>query len=156
MAFSNRHLALLDLVSTLEGITQGSGFATTIQVVHKRAIDWHESRRIGALPCIGVLPLACPFTHISPAQMLGRQDVAVEFAYAASDDDEVWETGDVIVDDIIAAVLADRTRGGYAIGTEIASIETEQGNPDTMDSAGGTAAGIVRVTLIFQRQMVVS
>lgn len=156
MGLSNRHNALLDVVSAMEGITAGNGYANTVQVVYRHAVDWHTVRVDGPLPCIGVLPLACSFEHVSPRQMRGRQEVAIEFGYAAATDDEVWERGDTLVDDIIAALLADRTRGGHALGTEIVSVETEQGNPDTMDSAGGTAAGIVRATIILQRQMVVS
>lgn len=156
MALSNRHQALLNVVTTMQGITTGNGFVNDVAAVYKSALDWEQGRARGSLPAIGILPLACPFTHISPQQLQGRQDVAIEFAYAASTDDQVWERGDTLVDDIIGALLQDRTRGGFAMGTEIDSVETEQGNPDTMDSAGGTAAGIVRITLIIQRQMTVS
>lgn len=156
MGFSNRHNALLNLVTTVSGITTDNGYANTVASVYKHALDWVSGRAEGALPAIGVLPLACQYEHISPAQMRLRQDVAVEFAWSASDDDDVWGIGDSLVDDIVAALLDDRSRGGYALGTEIVSAETDQGNPDTMDSSGGTAAGVVRATIILQRQMVPS
>ncbi|NIU03767.1 MAG: hypothetical protein GWN29_04935 [Gammaproteobacteria bacterium] len=161
MADSVRLAALKNLVTTMEGITVANGYATTVQTVLKEFVDWETGPPRGTLPMIGVVPLAASYEYISArtTSCVGvriSQEVAVEFVYAATTQDIAWQTGDEMADDIIAAASVDRTRGGNALDTRVASVETDAGNADTMDSRGGVAAGIVRLTLDIVRSLGVS
>lgn len=158
MTDSNRLAALKNLVTTVGTITTGNGYSTTVATVVKSFVDWETGPPRGTLPIVAVVPLDATYDYLAArtTACVGvriTQNVAIEYVYSATTQDIVWQTGDEMADDIIAAVSVDRTRGGYALDTRIASVETDAGNIDTMDSRGGVAAGIVRVVIDLARKL---
>lgn len=161
MADSNRLAALKNLVTVMGTITAGNGYATTVATVVKSFVDWETGPPRGTLPIVAVVPLDATYDYLSArtTACVGvriTQNVAIEYVYSATTQDIVWQTGDELADDIIAAVSVDRTRGGNAMDTRVVSVETDSGNVDTMDSRGGVAAGIVRLAVDLARDLGVS
>lgn len=156
MSTSKRRAALTDLVSALETITTGNGYTNTVAAVGMRAFEWETVHHDFALPAIGVVPGAVTYEMIANNLMIVNQLVSIEFCYAASTQTEAWDTGDSLIDDIIGATLVDPTRGGNALHTFIQTAETDAGNPDIMDSRGGTAAGIIAAQIRLHRKWSVS
>lgn len=156
MGVSNRANALLDLKSALGNISVANGYATDVAEVADQYVDWDTGRIDHTLPVVAVVPGECRALYIEANCIRLEQDVAIEFAYAAATQSVVWTTGDAIIDDIIAAISADRKRSGYALDTRVVAYETDAGCADTQDSRGGTAAGIVRVVLDLVRTLGVS
>lgn len=156
MADSCRHLALDNLVTALSNISVLNGYATDVTEVAMRAFEWETVYQDYSLPVIGVVPNAVTYEYLSKNVIQGRQAVAVEFCYSAPTQELAWSVGDALIDDIIGAIHVDPTRGGYAMHTTIQSAETDAGNPDIIDSRGGTAAGIVQLEIVLTRGWVVT
>lgn len=156
MADSNRNAALDDLVTALGTISTGNGYATDVSTVTKRFLDWETGPPDAAMPAIGVVPGEAQYEYLDVCTMRIRQLVAIEFIVPAADQDEAWQKGDALIDDIIAAISVDRTRCGNAMDTRVESAETDAGNDDIMDSRGGTMAGIVRIVIDLYRNLSVS
>lgn len=157
MATSKRRAALDDLVTALGTITVANGYANTITTVALRAFEWETVYQDYALPVIGVVPLDVTYDYRSSDNIIiATQRVAIEFGYSAPTQQATWDTGDALVDDIIGAMHVDTTRGGNALHTQIVSAQTDSGNPDVMDSRGGTAMGIIQATITLNRGWVVT
>lgn len=163
MTDSVRHKALDNLVSALGNITVANGYVNTVTTVAMRAFEWETVWQEYALPVIGVLPLAARYEYLATQGRLAlggviqaTQEVAIEFGYQATSQELAWSTGDSLIDDIIGAIHVDVTRGGNALHTKLISAETDAGNPDIIDSRGGTAMGIIRVELPLIRGWSVS
>ena len=156
MGDSKRIAALQDLVTALEAISIGNGYATDVAAVTDRFIDWETGPQDFDLPVIGVVPGEATYEYLSTRTLRIRQAVSIEFVYRATTQPETWSIGDALIDDIIAAISLDRTRGGNAMDTRVTSAETDSGNADVMDSRGGTAAGLMRVTIDLHRGLGVS
>lgn len=156
MSTSARRAALTDLVTALGTITVANGYTNTVQAVAMRAFEWETVHADFALPAIGVVPGAVQYEMISNNIMVANQTVSIEFCYAAATQDQAWDVGDSLIDDIIGAALVDPTRGGNAMHTLIQAAETDAGNPDIMDSRGGTAAGILTAQIRLSRAWAVS
>lgn len=156
MAASDRAQALLDIVDALGNISTANGYANDVAEVGKDYVDWDTARIEHTLPVVAVVPGECTVEYITSTRVRLTQMVAIEFAYAATNQDTVWSIGDALIDDIIAAISVDRSRGGCAMDTRVLSYETDAGNKDTQDSRGGTAAGIMRVAIDLTRSLGVS
>lgn len=161
MGDSRRLAALKNLVTAMGTIASGDGgYATDVATVLKEFIDWETGPPRGALPQIAVVPLEATYEYLATygndAGLRVNQAVAVEYVYQSHTQDDAWQTGDELADDIIAAASVDRTRGGNALDTRVTSVETDAGNADTMDSRGGISAGIVRFNIILTRTLGVS
>ena len=161
MANSVQLDALLDIVDAMEEISIANGYATDVATVVQRFLDWETGRLDVPLPAIGVVPGEARYEEqsvptASTSVVRVRTSVSIQYVYAAETQTEVWQSGYEMADDIIAAVSVDRTRSGNALTTRIVSVETDAGNADTMDSRGGTAAGIVFLELDFWRKLTVS
>lgn len=156
MGDSKRIAALKDLMADLGLISQANGYATDVASVTDQFVDWETGPHDFPLPVIGVVPGEATYEYISARVLRIRQAVSIEFVYRATTQPETWSIGDALVDDIIAAISVDRTRGGNAMDTRVTSAETDSGNADVMDSRGGTAAGLMRVTIDLHRGLGVS
>jgi len=146
MATPARLLVLQDLKATLEGITTGNGYKTTVATVEAVAKGFADTPT-GDKPWIGVYPQREAFSyehggniritltilvlcHISGATVGGR---------AASLND--------LLDDVIAALGVDTTRGANAVMTTITHVETDEGDPD----AYGDGSMVVGVDVVYFR-----
>lgn len=163
MGASARHLALDNLVTALGTISVANGYVTDVTEVAMRAFEWETVWHDYTLPVIGVVPQETRYEYIASQGTLALgnvirviQSVAIEFGYAAGDQEDAWNDGDALIDDIIGAIHVDPTRGGNALHTRILSSQTDAGNPDIMDSRGGTAMGIIRVEISLVRGWKVS
>lgn len=151
MGSSARKLALDNLYAALSGISVANGYSTDIASLGRRAIDWDSVYESFALPAVVMVPGKIDYELISRNIMVVNQLVSIEFAYSAATQTEAWDDGDAIIDDLIGAILDDPTRGGNALHTIVVDAETDAGNPDLMDSRGGTAAGIMNLQLRLSR-----
>jgi subtilisin family serine protease len=156
MGDSVRKLALANLRTALGQISVANGYATNITEIGDQAIDWDSVYQKYALPVICVVPGQVRYEYVSKNILVVRQVVSLEFAYEAPTQDDAWDTGDAIIDDIIGAIHVDTTRGGNALHTTIIDAQTDAGNPDLQDSRGGTAAGIVTLELMLSRAWTVT
>lgn len=128
MGTPNRTNILLDLHSALAAIATPTynTDVTTLERWIRPVLDVPAQQR----PYIGwatalEIPEHLPFSAIR----WGIPLVVVGYVY-----DSDWTSRsskiNLLADDIIAAVFSDHTRGGYAIGTVAAGIETNENEPD--------------------------
>lgn len=152
MSTALRRAALSDLVTTLGTISVANGYATNVTEVAMRAFEWETVYAEYELPVIGVVPGRVTYDYrANGGVIIAVQAVSLEFCVAAATQAQAWDRGDALIDDIIGAIHVDPTRGGNALHTQIRSAETDAGNPDIMDSRGGTAAGIVELEITLHR-----
>jgi hypothetical protein len=151
MADSKRKLCLANLKAALDLISVANGYKTNMTTVGKQAIDWDSVHADFGLPVVCIVPGQVRYENRSNDIMTATQTVSLEFCYAAPTQDAAWDTGDDIIDDLIAAVMVDPTRGGDALHTTVVDAQTDAGNPDLQDSRGGTAAGIMTLEIMLSR-----
>src|SRR5688572_13079789 len=116
MPTPNRESIITNVVTTLQGITVAGGFKTDVVQVERVAKNWADVGN-GARPWLGVLVGKERYTH----QPFGEMDVFLTvhiIGHVASTSDEDRSTKlNALMDDVIAALQADTTRGGYAVQT---------------------------------------
>ena len=129
MGTPNRTNILLNLKSTFQGITVAGGYNTTVATVE----TWLRSRdevKSGECPYIG---FALDREELE-MQPFGVQYWVAPLIILGYIHDATWTTRSAslnkLIDDIIARLNVDHTRGGYAVSTIITGCETDEGDPD--------------------------
>lgn len=150
MGTPRRSDILSNVQSVLSGITTGNGYKTTVHTVGAVVKEWAS---VGAqeLPWVGVKPGKETFEHQPFGVLIVTLPIEIVCIVAAANDTARYSALGNLIDDVIAALSADTTRGGYAISTSLAEDETDEGDPDTQNSGGGTGAMVVRVSVRYER-----
>jgi len=139
--------SILDNVQTVfEGITVANGYKSDTETVERLIRDWHNAHE-GWKLWLGYMPQTQRFKHHAFNSMRVTMPLMIVAHVSGSTKDEATAAITNIEDDIIAALMDDPTRGGYATLTHIISQRDDIGDPDTMDStgAGGTLEIIAEV-----------
>lgn len=148
-----RNLIIENVATTLAGITVAGGYKTTVTTVSRVIKNWNDVLS-------SEFPLVCfafPKENIVH-QPFGLLEVKLRghiIGHVNTGTDAL--RSDLLSnfqDDIIAILQIDTTRGRNAISTTIggqADAETDEGDPDTMDTRGGTGTLVLPVEIFYQR-----
>jgi len=149
MATPARALALANMQTALRAISVANGYKSTVAGASVETVLRQEDD-LGAIqmPWIGFMPELDRPTYQPFGLMRTRMKVRL-WAFVAATTDALCNTAiNNLIDDIIAALSADVTRGGNAITTmldEGEGIQTNEGHPDKTVASGRHIGAIVMV-----------
>ena len=155
MATPVRKLILDDIESTLKAIGTMPNAKTSPCVVQRVVKEWDTSGS-HSRPWIGFRPSTSSFVYRPFGRVEVRLLVDIVAHVSGDDDDERADNLNDILDDIVAALQVDTRRGGHAIHTTITQSETDEGDPDTIDSAGGGGSVVLRAEVFYERTVSIS
>ena len=129
MGTPKRKLILENLQTTLAGITAGNGYKTTVQTVEALARGYFDVKT-GERPFVGYVPTSESFQHQPGGNMYSTLGVTVIGHISGNTLSERQTKINNLIDDVIAVLNVDTTRGANAISTTAVSVETDEGDPD--------------------------
>ena len=122
--------SILDNVSTtLQTITTGNGFKTTVETVEAVGKGFGESGS-GAKPFIGFYPDSESFAYFPGNEIEVSLTIGLICHIAGASQSARSSSLNDLLDDIIAVLSSDTTRGGKAIATTVTTVVTDEGSPD--------------------------
>ena len=124
-----RKLILANLQTTLAGITAGNGYKTTVLTVEALARGYFDVKT-GERPFVGYVPTAESFQHQPGGIMYSTLNVSVIGHISGNTLAERQPKINDLIDDVIAVLNVDTTRGSNAISTTAIGVETDEGDPD--------------------------
>ena len=131
-----RKLILNNLQTTFETVTTGNGYKTTVDTVQALARGYFDVKT-GERPFIGYVPgietvqhQPSNIGHVSGTSLADRQTKLNN-----------------LIDDLIAVLNVDTTRGSNAISTTVTQFETDEGDPD----AHGDGSVLMQVQIRYIR-----
>lgn len=122
MADSVRLKILKNLKTTLEGVTTGAGFNNTLSNVQLFSMLGNSKV---SLPCV-VISSDMEVREESTMQLIHTDFTAYVTLYHAQEEASAVgsdEFLDTLYQDIVKAIMADETRGGFAVNTNISEIQ---------------------------------
>jgi hypothetical protein len=131
MGTPTRTSILLDLKSTLQGITAAGGYKTTVTTVEEtvRPVEDVPSAQKPYLAFAVGLETA-EHHHCDMVQFTMP---VVVVGYVANSNTWATRSAEInnLIDDVIAAIEADTTLGGYCVSSTIKGVETNESDPDS-------------------------
>lgn len=134
MGTPSRTSLQLDIQSTLEAITVANGYKTTVITVEPA---WRGRDDVSE----GERPYLCwgidreEYEHQMFANL--KVDITWSVYGLISETLRTWTTMSAalnnLVDDVIAAIMADPTLGGHAVTTLLVASETDEADPDRFE-----------------------
>jgi len=115
-----RKLILDDVVSTLEAVTAGGTYRSSIEKV--RIIGRNVLEQVD-YPCVLIAPPAQTMSDRVHPLITAKLTIQCSGAVEDGDDDEAMAAAYDLIEDIKLALTSDITRGGYALDTHIISDE---------------------------------
>ncbi len=150
MATPVRKNILDALVDLFEDITVANGYKTTLATVARTVKDWGTWGAQEA-PALGMKPGKEAFTY-EPGQLLVKLPIELGVYLVATSDTERSTKLNNVLDDVIAALESDPTLGvAGVIETNILGGETDEGDPDTADSRGGSGFLVINIEVVYLR-----
>ena len=146
MGTPTRKLILENLQTTFEGVTTGNGYKTTVTTVQALARGYYDVRT-GERPFIGYVPTSESFQHQPGGNMYSTMSVSVIGHVSGSTLSDRQKKINNLIDDVIAVLNVDTTRGANAISTTAVSVETDEGDPD----ASGDGSFIMPILIKYIR-----
>jgi len=146
MGTPTRKLILENLQTTFEGVTTGNGYKTTVTTVQALARGYYDVRT-GERPFIGYVPTSESFQHQPGGNMYSTMSVSVIGHVSGSTLSDRQTKINNLIDDVIAVLNVDTTRGANAISTTAVSVETDEGDPD----ASGDGSFIMPILIKYIR-----
>ena len=135
MGTPSRTSLLLDIKTKLEAITVANGYHTTVVTVAPY-FDSRDTIPIDERPYLG-FGITRDEATTDPC---GRIYMRAQLYVIGIVTDAAWGTRadkiQKLIDDVIAALLSDQTRGGNAISTELVAVETDEADPDAGADGG--------------------
>lgn len=151
MGTPRRKDILDNIKTTLEGITTGNGYKTTIDTVERVVKEW-DSVGPGSMPWLGYMARQDRLQYLPGSVIRCTLPVTVVGHVLGTSPSNASELLNNLIDDVIAALSSDQTRGGFAIATTVISHETDEGDPDALpDSRGGAGSLVVDVEVTYDR-----
>ena len=146
MATPARRLILSNLKSTIEGVTVANGYKTNIVTVESVAKSFADTVS-GEKPWVGIYPkresLAYEHGGVIRVTFTALLICHISRATASVRADSLND----LLDDLIAVLSVDTTRGGNAVMTSIVTVETDEGDPD----AYGHGSMVATTEVIYYR-----
>lgn len=146
MGTPTRKLILENLQTTFEGVTTGNGYKTTVTTVQALARGYYDVRT-GERPFIGYVPTSESFQHQPGGNMYSTMSVSVIGHISGNTLSDRQTKINNLIDDVIAVLNVDTTRGANAISTTAVSVETDEGDPD----ASGDGSFIMPILIKYIR-----
>ena len=137
---------LSNLSTTLAGVTTGNGYNTTVATVEKEAKTWAEVPP-GLKPWIGYIPVAETLQYLPGDQI--RVVLPIDLIchiVGQTQADRATKLSNLL-DDLIAVLAVDTTRGAKAISTTVVSVDTDEGAPGAI----GQGSMVLRVEVAYIR-----
>jgi hypothetical protein len=142
---------LENIATVLATITVANGYKTTVTTVERTIKGWD---RIGiqGMPWIGVHVEDEEFEHHACSNVIRSvlKVVIIAHVNAATQALRADAIAD-LQDDIIAAMNVDQTRAGNASSTYLTGAESDESDPDAIDSKGGQGTLMVRFDIVYFR-----
>ena len=138
---------ILDNVGTvLNTITTGNGYKTTLATVEAFTKGWGDMGS-GAKPFVGYAPGPERLQFLPGNQIRVRLDLIITCHISGTTQDARSVALNNLLDDLIAALNLDTTRGGHAVSTTITQAESDEGSPD----ANHEGSMLVRAEVVYFR-----
>jgi hypothetical protein len=123
---------LADIKSTLEAITAANGYKTTVNTVEPYLRSRNDVQVGNARPYLAFGPDRENYTHNATQEMRAVMPWTI---VGYTNGSGTWATASAeinkLIDDVIAAVMADPTLGGNAVQTVIKSLLTDEARDGT-------------------------
>ena len=149
-----RNLIIENVATTLAGITVAGGYKTTVATVSRVIKNWNDVLS-------SEFPLVC---FAFPREVIAQRPFGLmEMRLRGHVIGHVNTGTDALrsdllsnlQDDIIAVLNVDPTRNGNAVSTSIGQPagdgETDEGDPDTMDTRGSTGTLVLPIEVFYER-----
>lgn len=120
---SVREQLVLDLVETYRQMNRGAGYSRDYRTVQR------EESEPAEYPAVGLLDEEETIEQAASAVLLRRLFVSVRTLERVTDDDEPSAVGNACLADVQRASMADPSRGGLAVVTQIVSADKVLGYP---------------------------
>lgn len=151
MATPARKNIIDNVITTLTAITTAGGYKTTVDTVARVAKDW-ASVGENEMPWLGIKVGKETFVYRSTFGLIDvKLPIQIVGHVIATSDTSRSEKLNNLLDDVIAALSSDPTRDNNAVTTTILGGETDEGDPDTADSRGGSGSFVLDVEIFYQR-----
>lgn len=148
MATPARKLILNNLQTTFEGITVAGGYKTTIVKVQALARGYADVKT-GERPFIGYVPQAEQVEYQPFNRIRCTLNVSVIGHVNGNSQSDRSTKLNNLIDDLIAALNEDPTRGSNAINTKLVQFETDEGDPD----GRGDGSVLAQVQIQYERSV---
>lgn len=147
-----RRKSILDNVQTsLEAIDGSGDYKTTVATVKNYLVPFdHEELGAASMPWVGYMPGLERFTPRPNKQMISVMPLTVLAHVNTTFTNKTANLTD-LQDDIIAALGADTTRGGYAVRTTLRESQTDEGDDTSYDRHGGTGTIAMTFEIEYRR-----
>ena len=122
---------LSNVGTTLATITTGNGYKVTIVTVEPVGKTWAGVPK-GLKPWVGYIPLAETLSYLPGGQIRCVLPVQIIVHISEATQADRATKLNNLLDDIIAALNVDTTRGSNAISTTVLSVDTDEGSPDAI------------------------
>ena len=146
MATPARRLILQNIKTVLETITTGNGYKTTVVKVEALGKSW-ATVKPGEKPWLGIVPQREAFQYQPAGLMRSALTVLVIAHVTGTTQDDRGSKLNNLLDDVIASMNLDTTRGSNAIHTTITGVETDEGAPD----GDGDGSMVVTLDVVYLR-----
>ncbi len=154
MATPTRNLIIENVATTLANITTGNGYKTDVTTVSRVIKNWDDVKS-SEFPWVGFAFPRENIVHrpfgLVECRLRGHVVGHVNTGTDALRSDLLSN----LQDDIIAVLWVDPTRGGYAVSTTLGGTagdaETDEGDPDTIDTKGGTGTLVLPIECFYER-----
>lgn len=150
MATPAAELILDDLQTTLEGITASNGYKTTVKNVDRVVKHW-ENVSAALRPWVGYMPQNSTYEHYPYGKLRVTMPVYIAAHVTNSTKESTSEDITNLVDDIVAALMVDPTRGGAATLTRVISQQDDTGDNASTDRHGVSGTIEIIVNVIYHR-----
>lgn len=158
MATPARKLILDDIADTLADILVANSYKTTVVTVDREVKTWAEVGTT-AMPWLGFCATETSFSrqdHQPSGWIKCSMRVVIVGHVNQTTGAEKTDALANLEDDIIAAMLEDPRRGDdgsgpNAIGTYLVASRTDEGDPFTRDSRGGSGTIVVEFDVLYMR-----
>jgi|TARA_Y100001938_G_C7947468_1_gene357490 hypothetical protein len=151
MATPARKLILDNIASSLETITTGNGYKTSVDSVNRRLVSWEEIG-ISQMPWVGFAPIGQSTPNYKPNGFIDVRMQVTIVGHVNSLSGAAKTTALAnLEDDIIAAINDDTSRGNNAIRTNWLGTQTDEGNADSDDHRGGSGTLVMMFEVLYQR-----
>lgn len=152
MATPARTGILLDILSTLQGITVSNGYNTEVTAVGTTLLSREEARLIGEPPVLCFGPGKDIPTHMAFEDMRVVMPVVILGYIEETEWADRSAKLNLLIDDIIAVLSVDTTRGENCVSTYFSGFDTDEQDPDAatgLKDGGGTC--IVELSIPYYR-----
>ena len=152
MGTPNRTSILLNVKTTLEGITVIGGYNTTV-LTAEPYLRGREEVKPGEMPYLGFGFDPESYEHHPSSKMR----VKVPLTIVGYTQTRGWAARsaalNLLLDDVIKAMFTDTTRGGYAIMTTLRETQTDEHDPDVDSHGEGKGMAYATFDIVYERDI---